>query len=208
MYEYDVFLSYKRGKIPETWLNETFKPLFEFKLSNALGRINVPIFVDKTEIRNGVEWSSIIENALLKSKVMVALISPTYFNSDWCVKEFKSMFKRQQELWKRNLLDKNFSLVTPIVQQGPLNKLPELIHHIQFVDYTRFMRVGRSFHDSEEFQQLQELMEKDVQQTALMIERVPDWAPHFASTEWLDTDDIVLNTPVIKQLQPTFSKAS
>ena len=55
-YEYDVFISYKRGGTKDLWLETIFKPYFvEYLEDRLLRKSNV--FVDKTGLINGADWS-------------------------------------------------------------------------------------------------------------------------------------------------------
>ena len=87
-YEYDVFLSYSRKPQYLQWVENTFLGLFEHYLAETLNVRKVRIFKDDREIASGQDWSNRIKSALARSKCMVSIYTPAYFNSEWCVKEF------------------------------------------------------------------------------------------------------------------------
>src|SRR5262245_31960098 len=92
-YEYDIFLSYNRQHPHGTWVNEVLYPLLIPYVQDALNR-NIRVFKDDREILTGAEWERTIMKALLNSRVMVAVLSPTYFLSEWCRREFQTIHYR------------------------------------------------------------------------------------------------------------------
>jgi len=202
-YVYDVFLSYKRGRIQEEWLNETFRPVFEYHLSEAIGK-KCNVFIDKIEISPGVDWPDYLGEALAKSRCMIAILSPTYFGAEWCMKEFKAMFYRQNELRKNKKLASNQSVIVPFMQKGPIEKFPEYIRRIQIFDYSKYNRIGEAFRNSEDYLEMQGKIEEDAKKTAAMILQAPDWQPEFQNIEWLNSKDLYLETIPAVQSKPGF----
>ena len=113
-YQYDVFISYKRGWRTESWLIQHFLPLFSDCLHNCVyetcGRSADPIFLDISEIsaevrsdkrldgyrgiEPGAQWQQALVQAIGHSRCLLALWSPSYFYSDWCMKEWESFHVR------------------------------------------------------------------------------------------------------------------
>lgn len=92
-YEYEFFLSYSRKNPVGNWVRNNFHPELEQWLASFAG--NAPrIFIDK-DIEEGDHWPSRLENALRRSKYLVAVWSPQYFTSPWCVAEWQSMRQRE-----------------------------------------------------------------------------------------------------------------
>jgi hypothetical protein len=184
-YEYEVFLSYKRGKIPEEWLNETFLDQFQDKLGAALGGKIPKIFIDRQEIQPGSAWPDVLCDTLSKSICLVAILSPFYFNSDWCLREFSAMYHRQLELRRANKLGSNGAVITPLLSQGPTDSFPEFISGIQLLDYSKYYKVGGAFRNSSQYLDFQDKIETDAKKTALMIKNAPPWQKEFADPKWL-----------------------
>lgn len=95
-YEYDVFLSYTRCGGGGLWVKELFHRALKEWLANEMAE-EPRIFVD-WEQETGVSWPDNLERALLRSKVMVAVLSPPYFRSRWCRAEWESMLERHRVL--------------------------------------------------------------------------------------------------------------
>ena len=65
------------------------------ELSHRLG-VQVSIWRDLKKLRVGRDWHSDIEEAVRKSAVFIAVLSPSYRNSEWCKKErdtFRRLFR-------------------------------------------------------------------------------------------------------------------
>ena len=95
-YEFDVFISYSnRGSAPR-WLMNHFYPKFLDCLADQIAPAP-KVFVDKRMAR-GTHWPSDLENALHRSKIMLAVLAPPYFESSWCMAELRSMHAREKLL--------------------------------------------------------------------------------------------------------------
>jgi len=95
-YEYDLFLSYSRKNPVEAWVRNHFYPeLVQWLDSFAVKPARV--FIDR-DIEEGDYWPERLEQALRHSKYLVAVWSPQYFASQWCVAEWQSMRHREARL--------------------------------------------------------------------------------------------------------------
>ena len=95
-YDFDIFLSYPRKGNPGRWVHHHFHPLLRDCLNDHLGH-DVQIFLD-TEQPTGIPWPDHLKEALQKSRLLVAVWTPLYFRSSWCVAEWKSMLAREDLL--------------------------------------------------------------------------------------------------------------
>jgi hypothetical protein len=111
-YEYDVFLSYQHNPLVIKWLDETFLPLAENLLADVIQR-KASIFRDTTTIQAGQAWEMQIKNALAKSRVIIPILTPMYFQSVICVKELAVFQHRQQQLGYQTLQNPD-GLVIPV----------------------------------------------------------------------------------------------
>ena len=93
-YEYDIFLSYKRGGDVEDWVVNHFYDRLLRCLEGVMDR-DPKIFIDKT-IKTGSSWPDVLKNALKSSRILVSVWSPPYFRSPWCDAEWKSMLERER----------------------------------------------------------------------------------------------------------------
>jgi hypothetical protein len=118
-YKYDFFLSYSRKNPVGAWVRNHFHP----ELSQWVDSFAVQparVFIDR-DIEEGEHWPERLEQALRHSKYLVAIWSPQYFSSRWCMAEWQSMRSREARL----------GLATPQAPRG-------LIYPVVFSD-------GKSF---------------------------------------------------------------
>jgi hypothetical protein len=95
-YEWDVFLSYKTDTVAHKWIANHLHPLLSKWLPEAFPAGWRPkIFIDR-EIEVGKQWPDALEQALLRSRCMLAVWSPTYFSSAWCAAELETMRRRER----------------------------------------------------------------------------------------------------------------
>ncbi len=101
-YRYDVFVSYT-WRVPraQQWVRHVLHPpLTDFLQLEA--RISPDrVFLDEREVRPGMEIETKVHEALRDSRVLLAVLSPQYFDSGWCLTEFHTMLARQQATGKR-----------------------------------------------------------------------------------------------------------
>jgi hypothetical protein len=95
-YEFDVFLSYSRKGSSPRWVHNHFLPKLRDCLTDEIGS-EPRVFVDQ-EMEIGSLWPSRLEQELARSKILVAIYSAQYFQSDWCTAEWKSMAARESIL--------------------------------------------------------------------------------------------------------------
>jgi hypothetical protein len=139
-YKYDVFLSYNRKFPHGKWVNETFYQFFKSYLEDALNIRETRIFKDTDEIYSGQAWDLKIKNALIHSKIMVCVLSPAYFQSEWCKKEFAIMDYRQVQSGFLTIDNPN-GLIVPIkIFDG--EHFPPYANSLQIADFNKFSRLG------------------------------------------------------------------
>ncbi|MES0336218.1 MAG: toll/interleukin-1 receptor domain-containing protein [Candidatus Magnetobacterium sp. LHC-1] len=102
-YLYDVFISYRNMDPVNLWVKNQFHPLLRRWLSVSL-TYKPTIFVD-WEQRTGDDWRKNIPKALQRSRCLAAVWSTLYFyDSPWCVAEWKRMEEREKKLGIDNCL--------------------------------------------------------------------------------------------------------
>ena len=94
-YKYDVFLSYSRKGNVKEWVWNHFHPKLVKCLDDELP-YDAEVFLDQSGIDPGEQWPGVIREALKRSCVIVTVWCPKYFQSDWCMTEWKTIRKRQE----------------------------------------------------------------------------------------------------------------
>ncbi|MDV6347147.1 toll/interleukin-1 receptor domain-containing protein [Nitrosomonas sp. Is35] len=111
-YENDIFVSYRRSDIDWVrWTRENFVRALTALLRVRLG--NVKVFIDET-IEDGASWPNHLAMSLSRSRIMVAVLSRDYFQSDWCRLELALMNHREKEGNFRNASNP-WGLIIPVV---------------------------------------------------------------------------------------------
>jgi hypothetical protein len=111
-YEHDIFISYRRSDVDWVrWTRENFVRALNSLLRVRLGQIKV--FVDDT-IDDGASWPNHLAMSLSRSRIMVAVLSRDYFQSDWCRLELALMHHREKTCNLRTA-ENPWGLIIPVV---------------------------------------------------------------------------------------------
>lgn len=111
-YENDIFISYRRSDVDWVrWTRENFVRALSSLLRVRLGHVKV--FVDET-IDDGASWPNHLALSLSRSRIMVALLSRDYFQSEWCRLELALMHHREKTVNLRTA-DSPRGLIFPVV---------------------------------------------------------------------------------------------
>ena len=105
-YEFDYFISYAHENNKSEDGNPGFVDVFVKKLKNSTEHKkmfgeDVSVFFDKEEISSMSDWDNRIRFSLSKSRFFVVLLSPSYFQSKYCAREFD--WWMQHEMHRRVL---------------------------------------------------------------------------------------------------------
>ena len=175
-YEYDLFLSYKRaGDVPD-WVTNHLCPLLENALTDL--RPTPPrIFLDiRQEI--GVRWPDNLARVLQRSRYMVAVWSVPYFQSAWCMAEWKTMLRRER-LVGLGTKDNPRGLVYPIVFADGDN-FPEEARLVQARrDLRRWAVPLPGFRDTPAYIDFYQAVREVAETLAVRLDHVPPWQPNW-----------------------------
>jgi len=174
-YEYDVFLSAADESPVSEWVNNHFKGLLYQHLSNEMAD-SPKVFWYKEQVP-GVDWKKNLKKVLCRSRILVAILSPHYFRSDWCMAEFHSVIEREKMLGL-----------------GELERPEGLIYPVLFSDGDCFREIGRvkywqdlrewrypwpQFRDSAGYLEFDRAMRDVGKKLANQIAGVPPWRADF-----------------------------
>jgi len=88
--QFDFFVSYARADNAGGWISRFIEELLAEHRKFSGGRALVPFF-DKNDIHGLDDWRQRIFNeGLTKSRLFLAFISPRYFASEWCRREWRA----------------------------------------------------------------------------------------------------------------------
>ena len=87
--QYDLFVSYSRADDADGWIAAFVAALQEEHRRFTGGR-DLAVFFDRESIRGLDDWQHRIHHGLATSRLFLAFISPRYFASEWCRREWKA----------------------------------------------------------------------------------------------------------------------
>jgi hypothetical protein len=179
-YRYDLFLSYRRTPNVSAWVRNHFHPGLRNCLWDEL-EYEPQIFLD-IEQDPGTPWPEHLKWALQRSRLVVAVLSPPYFTSRWCMAEWQTILRREQ----REGLD------------GP-GDVAHLLHPVPYSDGDRFPAdvsnrqmdptfkdfrfPQRPFADSVRYLGLHEALVKLAERLAARLDKTPVWRPDWPVVE-------------------------
>jgi TIR domain-containing protein len=122
-YKNDVFISYTHLGAVYNWIPYLYD-LLEDWLPYHLS-YKPKIYIDR-RIEAGTHWPSELQHELKMSRCLLAIWSPVYFNSSWCIAELES-FRARERLLGIGKGQKTLGLIYPVLFTKPLKKPPEYL---------------------------------------------------------------------------------
>ena len=178
MYEYDLFVSYKRepknNELITPWLRKVLKRI-EFYLRQEMGggKDQARLFIDVDGIEAGEVWPEKIRHALQSAKCLMPIWTPEYFHSDWCVAEWRSFLAREKLIASRR--KDPCRLIVPIKFHDGIRFPPEAANVEQF-DLRDYAATTKAFWVTKRADELDQILLTKVAPTlARAIEKAPDF---------------------------------
>jgi hypothetical protein len=181
VYEYDVFISYRRtaGDL-SAWVRNHFHRRLSEALDNTLYR-DVKIFFDD-HVRTGGNWPATARTALQRARVLVPVCSPKYFKDEWCLAEWHSMAARE-DLAGRTESERP-TLIYPVIFCDSWN-FPDWAHERRMKDLQEWNFPYEHFQAAQAYLEFHQEIGQVAKELEELIERAPEWR-----------DDWPVRTPV------------
>src|SRR6267154_622148 len=187
-YTHDIFLSVKSDAIFGEWVSSIFIPLLEAYVRQDIiavcKRAPEDIFYYKKNLKPGDPWPDDLKTAIQESRVAVALCSPEYFYSEWCLTEFHTFWERGKTKSKR-------LLVPASIHDG--ESFPDDIRgNLQFESFSEYVVVGDGFRTTKKFSDFQDVLKEFSKRVADLVLQAPpfeDW-PLVEKTMTQETPDV------------------
>ncbi|MFF3457121.1 TIR domain-containing protein [Streptomyces sp. NPDC002730] len=163
-----MFVSYSRsaGHVKE-WVWNHFYPNLKKCLEDQLG--DTRIFIDKQmNEKVGLPWPEMLADSLGKSRLLVPVLSPPYFQSEWCVAEWGTMEKREEQVGAPGL-------IYPVVFADG-KRFPENVRNRQL--YRRFKKYNNpypSYKDTQSYDDFYREVGRLAQRISNRLNDVPPW---------------------------------
>lgn len=135
----NIFWSYAKLDDQEPQRLTKLSRAFNISLDQTLGYKN-RIIVDVSDLRWGVKWKTEIEQLILHCDALIALISPSYFNSRMCIQELKFAINAGKKILPIYYRNCNNGLNSTFKEDGndenaELNRISKMIGDFQHMDF-------------------------------------------------------------------------
>lgn len=124
-YEFDLFVSFSGRGVAREWTTDFVRRLGEYV--ELQGGERVRVFMDAQDVRMGERWEPQLEEALLRSKALLAIVTPHYVTSAWCVREWMAFEAREERSGVS-------PLIFPVRVIGASEALPDWLWRRQMFD--------------------------------------------------------------------------
>ncbi|GAB3888924.1 hypothetical protein GCM10029964_057420 [Kibdelosporangium lantanae] len=171
VYEYDVFISYQRGGTVPAWVRTHFYPRLSELLDDELTH-EVRVFFDEN-VQAGGKWPEQLRAALRRTKILVAVCSPKYFQNEWCLAEWHSMARREELVGMAAR-----SLIYPVIYCDSRN-FPTYAHERRMVDLKDFNQPSPQFQDSPAYLDFYREVRRMAGELGELVETAPEWRPDW-----------------------------
>jgi TIR domain len=133
-----IFVSYSRINVKYQKDAELIQKLVndlknDLEVQAPMGGVNEVCFFDTTNIETGSDWNEDLSEAAARSRVALALFSPSYFSSVWCGREFQVFLDRQKQAAPAIPGERASVAILPVIWIRP-TALPEPASAIQNTD--------------------------------------------------------------------------
>ena len=179
VYEYDLFISYQRSShnVPE-WIKNHFYPRLSELLDDNTD-FDVKIFFD-AEVPFGAIWPMALQRALRRTRILLPVCSPKYFQDEWCLAEWHSMAKRE-EIVGMSSEEQPEGLIYPVIFSDSEN-FPSYAKQRRMRSFRELNQPYPHFQASAAYLDFHRKMDRVAGDLVKIIERVPDWQPDWPVT--------------------------
>jgi hypothetical protein len=172
VYEYDVFISYRRTASDiSAWIRHHFHPRLSEVLDNNRYE-DVKIFFDD-QVRVGSSWPAELRSALRSSRVLVPVCSPKYFRDEWCLAEWASMAEREA-LTAGPPGEHQRQLIYPVIFCDSRN-FPEWARERRLRDLQQWNHPFEHFQTAPAYLDFNQEIKRIALELEELIEGAPDW---------------------------------
>jgi len=171
-YEYDIFISYRRKEPVLSWVRDHFAPQLEQWLSESLPH-EPKLFRDEDTIETGSTWPLALQEGLRRTRLLVAVFSPSYFRSAWCLAEFESMLLRERQVGLRTTERPDGLIYAVCFNDG--EHFPGKAQAIRHKDLRPWNQTAPAFPLTAAYVEFISQMQKVAEEIGALLPRAPEW---------------------------------
>jgi len=176
-YEYDVFLSAASETPVGEWVDNHFLGMLRIHLGNEMPPERKPRVFWFKEQETGIHWKENLQKILPRSRILVSVLSPHYFRSEWCMAEFESMREREKML-RMGSVEYPDGLIYPVLFSD--GEFFEGVRRVAMIkDLSKWRYHWPQFRDSEKYLGFDEEMRTVGSELVKQIMKSPDWEKDF-----------------------------
>ena len=190
-YVNDVFISYTHWGAVKKWVPYLYE-LLEDWLPYYLS-YSPKIFID-FDIEAGTEWPTKLQRELKMSRCMLAVLSPVYFRSNWCLAEFES-FRNREAILNLRTEQNPSGLIYPILFTSPPEYLPINLKTLEYNDLSKWAITSPAFKNTPIHMEFEERVKTLCQELAKIILGAPDWREDWPIKMPKTSTDKIFSTP-------------
>ncbi|PPK64831.1 toll/interleukin-1 receptor domain-containing protein [Actinokineospora auranticolor] len=194
-YQFDVFISYSRKGTAQRWLLNHFYERLVDCLADQIAPAPA-VYIDRSMSR-GVHWPSNLRQALQRSKIIVPIYTPPYFQSPWCMAEWRSMRERERVLGLASA-DVPQGLILPILFSDSDN-FPMEARDRSWVDFKAVANPDPSYQTSRGFADFHQMVVGFATELAKLLPQVPEWQPDWPLV--VEPDPVLIPPPMIPRFE-------
>lgn len=172
-YKNDIFISYPRIDPIGPWVAEVFDHQLRRWLRAELGERAV--FRDTGSIEPGQPWPERLIDELQRSRLMIAIWSPPYFTSAWCMAELATMRAREAAL---GIASDGARLIYPI-RFSDGDAFDDAARESGWHDFEPFNDFHPAFESSLAFRDLIREVKAVCRAVGQRLAQCPPWSPEW-----------------------------
>jgi hypothetical protein len=202
-YLHDVFISYRRRDSWPIWIKRHFVPLLRQYLTEELDS-DAEIYVDDL-IESGSAWPLSLAHELARSRIVVPLLTRSYFRSSWCVAEINHMFWREQQFPSLKTLREPGGIIAPVIIHDGDKYIPREIGKIQRLELQKYAYVHLQ-QGTELARELEQAIRDWAPDVAACIRRAPEWDPTWGENAAKAFLDLFYEADPVHQALPSWGR--
>jgi len=177
-YLWNVFVSFPPGPSLQLWVDE----FIDLVRAEMEAYRDPAIFLQHRELTLGPSLPAAVQDALRRSRLLLAIVTPEYVRSRWTLAEFATFVERERTTGAE-------SLIVPVLFRGRLEELPhDYSDRAQTFDARRYPITGRLSREPDVMRDVQRLVEWMLRR----LDSVPPFRPDFPV---VDPSDVEMPKP-------------
>jgi hypothetical protein len=192
-YEYDLYVSYAYSSVVSIWINELVNSIamwFEELTGNRLR-----VFLDVREIQLGDIFFDLNHRALTRSKLLIAVVTPQYFNSMYTLTEWLT-FERRSKL-------SGTSLIIPLAIKGSRSNFPDWFNQNRYLEFQDFGYIHPRFKETPKHLDFQVKIKDLANSINKMLGQVPPFDSFWPVASPDEARELATRTPTNQFRHPS-----